>query len=395
MTKWKIIPFYSNYEASDDGRIRNKKQKEISQQEDDTSVGTYLSVNIYDDEGNRKWVGVHRLVCLAYHGIPDNYPKIDTNHKDGDKHNNKKNNVEWMSRSDNVKHAYQIGLNDHVGKIKVTDHQKETTLMFPSMGEFCEYFGETRTLGMWLITRHRTNKYRDRYTFELMTYKSPNTGRGDVCLFDFANKNYYRASTVKELAYMTDLNSTTINKVLKSKKVKLIRGCLVWYATNLNYVDLIKSMPEEMINESLRRYKIHGGHKYKKRTTGYLLKDYRNGKIYEFRNLTQVAEFTGMRTQSFRTLIQRKNIRIFNGYAIKRKEDERNFLVYDEVTVKFSVAGTLSNTGRIIKVTDLSSNTTEYFPSLPVFAKTIGKNPETLRDKLKGNGLPGYEITFL
>ncbi len=83
MTIWKEIPFFSRYEASNDGYIRNKKGSLISQQEDETSVGTYLAVNINNDYGHRKWVGVHRLVCLAFHGVPDQYPQIDTNHKDG------------------------------------------------------------------------------------------------------------------------------------------------------------------------------------------------------------------------------------------------------------------------------------------------------------------------
>lgn len=51
---------------------------------------------------------VHRLVATAFIPNPD---KIETvNHKDGDKTNNHVNNLEWMTRISNVRHAWETGL---------------------------------------------------------------------------------------------------------------------------------------------------------------------------------------------------------------------------------------------------------------------------------------------
>lgn len=52
---------------------------------------------------------MHRLVALAYLGNPTGN-KIEVNHKDGVKSNNKLDNLEWVTRSENRKHAYRIGL---------------------------------------------------------------------------------------------------------------------------------------------------------------------------------------------------------------------------------------------------------------------------------------------
>lgn len=62
---------------------------------------------------------VHKLVCMAFHPIEgkvkyDDYSKIQVNHIDGNTLNNHASNLEWVTASENIQHAYENGHNDKV-----------------------------------------------------------------------------------------------------------------------------------------------------------------------------------------------------------------------------------------------------------------------------------------
>lgn len=64
------------------------------------------------------WVNLHRLLAQEYIPNPNNYETV--NHKDGDKLNNSLDNLEWVSRQDNLYHAMDMGLHNW-GRTKVVN----------------------------------------------------------------------------------------------------------------------------------------------------------------------------------------------------------------------------------------------------------------------------------
>lgn len=103
---WKSIDGFDNYAVSDDGRVINKKRG-IEKALKIDRYG-YGNVALYRDgkEYHRK---VHRLVAEAYIENDGNKPQV--NHIDGNKLNNNVDNLEWVTCSENMKHAYETGLN--------------------------------------------------------------------------------------------------------------------------------------------------------------------------------------------------------------------------------------------------------------------------------------------
>ena len=101
----KEIKGYEKYIISNKGDIYIKETMQ--------KMGTYLSNNGYLRIGltkdNKKTnFLVHRLVAISYLENIDN--KIQVNHINGIKTDNRLDNLEWATREENMQHAYKNGL---------------------------------------------------------------------------------------------------------------------------------------------------------------------------------------------------------------------------------------------------------------------------------------------
>jgi len=103
---WKTIEGYPAYEVSNLGQVRrvlaHRGKKPIGILRLNPQNCGYLQVNLYN-EGKQRRVTVHSLVAAAFIGKrPEGF---EINHIDADKKNNRAENLEYLTTSQNHKHA--------------------------------------------------------------------------------------------------------------------------------------------------------------------------------------------------------------------------------------------------------------------------------------------------
>lgn len=119
MENWKAIAGYEeHYQVSNLGRVKSlprewvwgygaiRRRGELILSPGRKSDG-YLSINLVRN-GICKNVIIHRLVAKAFLPNPEN--KREVNHKNGNKGDNRLENLEWCTREENQQHAYATNL---------------------------------------------------------------------------------------------------------------------------------------------------------------------------------------------------------------------------------------------------------------------------------------------
>jgi hypothetical protein len=113
----KIVPSLPGFSVTEDGQVFSNTRTFIKSdgrrmsvqgrlRKQSSTQGGYKIVSAR--VGNKTpAIYVHRLVAEAYIPNPENKPEI--NHKDGDPSNNHFSNLEWVTHSENMRHAVDTG----------------------------------------------------------------------------------------------------------------------------------------------------------------------------------------------------------------------------------------------------------------------------------------------
>jgi NUMOD4 motif/HNH endonuclease len=179
--QWRpIAGFEGMYSVSDMGRVRSEARTCVTPhyptgrtykskvlEPYDNQYG-YLYVSLPVDAGKKKF-RIHRLVAMAF--LPNSDPRfgLDVNHKNGIRHDNRAENLEWATRSENLTHGYRSNKTPHrkakgeeSGASILTEAQVYEIRRRRDAGETCDSlaaaFGIDRT-NAWSIGKRKTWKH--------------------------------------------------------------------------------------------------------------------------------------------------------------------------------------------------------------------------------------------
>jgi hypothetical protein len=93
------------YTADESGRIFGKDKVELKQR---LNPDGCPQVTLGNKKIKRTGVRIHQIVCRLFVDNPKNKPEV--NHIDGIKTNNHYTNLEWNTRSEQMLHAFRLGL---------------------------------------------------------------------------------------------------------------------------------------------------------------------------------------------------------------------------------------------------------------------------------------------
>lgn len=142
---WKDIPGYEGkYQASTSGEIKSLSY--LGHQGKEGIFKPCLNAKGYPQivlrsKGKTRTCSVHRLIAITFLGPS----KLTVNHKNGIKTDNRLKNLEYLSNTENMRHAYRTGLRtnphseDH-GRAKLSNKDVKAIVDYPRT------FGSGRTL---------------------------------------------------------------------------------------------------------------------------------------------------------------------------------------------------------------------------------------------------------
>ena len=152
------MPVYNGrYEVNSSGDIRNSLTLKVLRP--GLSSNGYRTVHLYDGSSPKKGKSfqIHRLIMEGFHGPST----LQVNHKDGNTSNNALTNLEYVTQSQNMRHAVDV-LGHYAGErnhnAKLTDAQaEEIKVSLLSNTELAAKFSVSK----WTISQIKRGKRRN------------------------------------------------------------------------------------------------------------------------------------------------------------------------------------------------------------------------------------------
>lgn len=293
---------------------KDGNELKVSKRDDWYSTFTYQGRNI----------PLHRLIAEGFVPvlIEGDCEDFQINHYDGKKDNNQVSNLEWVTPSGNLIHAYQTGLRTDNTFIEIKDLRDGSVQEFYSISECARAFllnpaallhyldpNITRLLSNFYLVRKKGEEWPKYSPDEIGKYRK---GTPKPVLTRNLNENTYCIYvTLESAARDTGIESYLIRKILRTSKNKPYQGYIFTYIDNVFEFEAM-SKTVEVVGEILPR---------SPRNTPPPLVEYgirtidRYGNKQDWDKVTDFANFLGVKKSAVQKAIGRG--KEYRGFRLK------------------------------------------------------------------------------
>lgn len=138
---WKVISWNDNYSVSNYGKVKNNQSGSILLLK--PHVSGYVKSRIGSGK-NKKLISLHRLVAECFIPNPENKPTV--NHKNGDKSDNRVENLEWATYKEQ-------NLHKNIGRDKSKDYLVSSRAVWrcdKNTGKRLEFYETIKIAAEWV-----------------------------------------------------------------------------------------------------------------------------------------------------------------------------------------------------------------------------------------------------
>lgn len=364
---FRIIPSFPRYAINIEGKIIDIEKNCYVDSFSETTHG-YISVYIRSsDRSSNKNIAFHRLVALAWIPNEDFLNKPIVNHLDGNKQNNKPENLEWCSHQENCKHAVDTGLIQSNVEMKIRDIYTGKIEIFQSAADLARKLGLSRGWSsVSFLDRLPGFLHKKRYEIKRLTDNSPWYYEENQFEPDQAKKQYYSIKV---------LNKKT-GEIKNYNKAKRFMEAYGIYETIQieKAVSLIQNKNKDL-EISLKRNFITGP---------YRLIDTVEKKTLIINSIKDVAETIGINRNELGLDLRRgKKFKYFNRWIVLAKDQNESIETYQDKPKPFFA----------IQIKNHVNGKTEIANSIKHASVVLGITARTI-DKYCKNGKRYKGYTF-
>ena len=382
--EWVKVPGYLRTYVTKDGNVCefiNGKYRVPTIHKWHSPTGYYLYAAVITDDIIVRQKAIHQLVCLTFNGPPpDDSKKYEPNHINGIKNDNRAINLEWMTRSQNVQHAFDSGLCTSGVRVEARNILTGQIQQYNSLNSMSKSWGIPRYILKSIIAKHKLSPYLGEWLFTLDDASDKKISRyqaKSIIFKDYVSGGVYITADAEAAMQMSGIKVGTIISKTRGK-VKNTLALVGRYVFQLS--SELKDWPIYSAEEALKADEIYHNRKDSQKNIPCVMKNYLTGEVYYGKSYIELGRiFSRLTGKNFRSLIENMydgNLRPCKGYIMKRQDDPKPWPVYSEEEVRKSLQRWIK---KKILMTDVLSDTTKIYPNKESLKIDIGISEKLVR----------------